>query len=295
MTISRRLIVTADDYGLCPPVNQAIEQCLEAGALRATCAMMNMPDSAAVGAFRRRFPDASLGIHWTLSLGAPVLPSRQIPSLVGADGGFLAFAELRRRFLTGRYDPAHLRAELTAQYERFRELAGEPDFWNTHQNVHVAPGVFQLCVDLASELGIGVMRSHRRITVPKRGSAASYHLRHPVYWLKGQLIGRWTSRAERRGMALPDGIIYLPGYGAGRVAIEEVAARLPWGRLRRGAEWVIHPAVTAEHPLLGRLTESRQREYELFRDPGLKERLARRGVELAGFEILGGVKEASVA
>lgn len=295
MTITRRLIVTADDYGLCPPVNQAIEECLEAGALRATCAMMNMPDSSVVDAFRRRFPGASLGIHWTLSLGAPVLPARQIPSLVGPDGAFLPFPELRRRFLTGRYDPAQLRAELTAQYGRFRELAGEPDFWNTHQNVHVAPRVFELFVALAGELGIGKMRSHRRITVPRRGSAARYHVRHPIYWLKGQLIARWTGRAERRGMALPDGIVYLPGYGAGRTAIEEVAARLPWGRLPRGAEWVIHPSVAADHPLLGRLTESRLREYELFRDPGLKERLAGRGVALAGFEILSGVEGAAVA
>jgi chitin disaccharide deacetylase len=286
MTIARRLIVTADDYGLCPPANQAIEECLEAGALRATCVMTNMPDAAAALALRRRFPGASLGIHWTLSLGSPLLPPRQVASLVGPDGRFLPFGELRKRLLTGRYDPNQLRAELTAQYERFRELAGEPDFWNTHQNVHVAPGVFELCVALARRLGIQMMRSHRRVTVPKGGGAALYYARHPVYWLKGQLIARWTSRVERGGMALPEGIVYLPGYGAGRVAIEEVVALMPWAKLRRAVEWVIHPAVTAQHPLFGRLTESRLREYEVFRDPGLKERLARRGVEVVGFETL---------
>ena len=41
--MSQRLIITADDYGLCEQVNQAIEECLSAGTVRATCVMANMP------------------------------------------------------------------------------------------------------------------------------------------------------------------------------------------------------------------------------------------------------------
>ena len=284
--MSRRLIITADDYGLCEPANAAIEECLEAGAMHATCVMTNMPDYRAVAALRHRFPGASLGIHWTLSLGRPVLPPQQVPSLVGPGGEFLHWAELRRRVLARKIDFAQVRAELYAQVERFRETAGEPDFWNTHQNVHVAPGLFQTCVGLAHELGITTMRSHRRITVPQQGGALGYNLRHPLYWLKAQLIGRWTDRAEALGMRTPDGIIYTPGFGQGRTAVEAVAERLPWRNVRQAAEWVIHPATTTDHPLFGRLTESRLREDEVFRDPELKERLAGRGVMCVGFEVL---------
>src|SRR5262245_21309223 len=39
----RKLIITADDYGMCEPVNQAIEECLAVGTVRATCVMTNMP------------------------------------------------------------------------------------------------------------------------------------------------------------------------------------------------------------------------------------------------------------
>lgn len=284
--MSRRLIVTADDYGLCAPVNAAIEECLAAGAMRATCVMTNMPDYRDAAELRRRFPTASIGIHWTLSLGRPVLPAAQVPSLVGPGGEFFSWDTLRRRVLARKIAMAQVRAELYAQYERYREVAGEPDFWNTHQNVHVAPGMFQTCVGLARELGITTMRSHRRITVPRSGSALGYNLRHPLYWLKGLVIGRWTDRAEALGMRLPDGIIYTPGFGQGRTAVESAVERLPWHGLRQAAEWVIHPATTADHPLLGRLTESRLQEYAIFRDPQLKERLAARGVEFVGFEAL---------
>jgi predicted glycoside hydrolase/deacetylase ChbG (UPF0249 family) len=43
MDLTRRVIVTADDYGMCDSVNQAIEACLHAGTVRATCVMINMP------------------------------------------------------------------------------------------------------------------------------------------------------------------------------------------------------------------------------------------------------------
>lgn len=291
---TKRLIVTADDYGLCPPVNEAIDECLAAGTLRATCVMTNMPEAAAALTFRQRFPSASLGLHWTLSLGRPVLPPGQVASLVGPDGEFLPQPELRRRIMARRYNPAHVRAELTAQYERFRELAGEPDFWNTHQNVHVAPGMFELCSDLAWELGVRAMRAHRRITVPRRGNATTYNMRHPLYWLKARLIDRWTVRLERQGVLLPDGIVHLPGYQEGKAAIEAVVGRLPWRSLRRAAEWIIHPSTSADDKLLGRLTASRVREYAVFRDPQLRQRLAARGVEAVGFETLGVVARPEV-
>ena len=79
--MSQRLIITADDYGLCEPVNQAIEECLMPARVRATCVMANMPDYRAAESLRRKFPQSSLGIHWNVTQGKPVLPGEQLPSL----------------------------------------------------------------------------------------------------------------------------------------------------------------------------------------------------------------------
>ena len=39
---TRKLIVTADDYGMSHEVNQAIEQCIEAGVVSSTNLIVNM-------------------------------------------------------------------------------------------------------------------------------------------------------------------------------------------------------------------------------------------------------------
>lgn len=286
--MTKHLIITADDYGMVESVNAAIEECLAAGALRATCVMVNMPCHAPAAELRQRFPGVSVGVHWTITQGRPALPPADVPSLVDADGAFLSFAQLRRRLLRGQVRMRDIRAELRAQHRRFAALAGPPDFWNTHEGIHVSPQIFQTCVALASELGIPAMRSHRRITVPYGQSARRYMLRHPLYWLKGRIVALWSAWAERRGMRMPDGTVTIPGFRAGKAAIEDVLGRLPWPRLPRAAEFIIHPATRVHPELFGSMTDARVREYQVFRDPSLVARLASQGVQTVGFEVLNG-------
>ncbi|MEF3274182.1 MAG: ChbG/HpnK family deacetylase [Chloroflexus sp.] len=281
----RQLIITADDYGLCPEVNRAIEECLAAGALRATCVMTNQQAYTDAAHLRQRFPHASVGIHWTLTFGRPAAPPAQIPDMLAADGRMWPAPEFRRRWLVGRIAPEQVRIELQAQYERFVAVAGQPDFWNTHQNIHVLPGLFTLVVEVARQAGIPAMRSHRRITAPRHGSSLRYHLTHPVYWLKGQIIARWVATAARQGMRMPAGVVSTPGCGPGKAAIEQIIPRVPWPNAAP-VELVVHPAIQVVPDMFGSLTESRLREYEVFRDPALVKRLTNAGVQTVGFEVL---------
>ena len=150
--MKRNLIITADDYGMCEAVNHAIEECLIAGAVRSTCVMVNMQAFDPARHLRKNFPQVSIGIHWTLTEGTSVLPPSQIQSLVGEDDRFHNSSKLRRQWLKGRISVTELKAELRAQYQRFFELLGPPDFWNTHQNIHVFPGLFEVCLSTAREL-----------------------------------------------------------------------------------------------------------------------------------------------
>jgi predicted glycoside hydrolase/deacetylase ChbG (UPF0249 family) len=280
----KRLIITGDDYGLCAPVNRAIEECLGAETMGAVCVMTNMPWCGPAATLRRNFPRCSLGVHWNITQGEPVLGAAAVPSLVDRDGRF--HPTVRGRWLKRRIRRQEVRAELSAQYERFVALAGAADFWNTHQNVHLVPGLFQLFVEVGRELQIPAMRSHERFTVPASGSAAGYHWRHPGYWLKGRVIRRWSERARAQGTRMPAGRLYLPGYAAGSFSLAEVLDRVPWREAAGALELVIHPATAADSKLLGSLTDSRVREYEMFRDPRLLASARRRGVELVGFEAL---------
>ena len=282
--MTKQIIITGDDYGLCASVNQAIEECLFAGTMGATCVMANMAHYADAAGLRGKFPGRSIGIHWNITQGAPVLSPTAVPSLVGNDGLFSR--ELRRRWLARQVNRSELRAELRAQYQRFAAVAGPADFWNTHQNSHVFPGLFQFFVDVAIELNVPAMRSHRRFTVPKGSGLTRYLLTHPDYWLKGQVIARWSAAAEARGMRMPAGRIYLPGHSADLTLLDEIAGRLPWQKIPGPLEWVVHPATSSEDKLLGGLTESRRREYELLRQPALAGRLAGLGLRCVGFSEL---------
>jgi predicted glycoside hydrolase/deacetylase ChbG (UPF0249 family) len=281
--MDRRLIVTADDYGLCEPVNRAIESCIGAGAVSATCVMTNMPVYKDTIQLRERFPNASIGIHWTLTEGFPVLDASEIPSLVDENGMFYKKARLHRKWFSNQVNRSELKAELSAQFDRLRAMIGLPDFWNTHQDTHMVPGLFEACVSIGLELGIPAMRSHRRFLVFRDIDPAQYYLRHPVFWIKGLIIDRWSHRAEAKGMHMPDGKVYINGYGLNRDGIEEAIGRLPWNSVSQAAELVVHPTVEIDENVMHSLKEVRIREYEVFSDRGLVEGLRKQGVQITGF------------
>ena len=281
--MDRKLIVTADDYGLCDSANEAIEACLEAGTMRSTCVMTNMPVYQSAGRLRYRFPAMSVGIHWTLTEGKPVLAASEVPSLVNAEGMFYSRAGFRRRWLTNQVKPSELRAELRAQFQRLYDIAGLPEFWNTHQDIHMLPGLFKTCVSLGVELGIPAMRSHRRILVFREMDSRRYYLHHPLFWIKGFVIDRWAQRAEARGMRMPDGKVYIRDYELSQTGIEEAVARLPWNSIGRAAELIIHPATAIDERVMHALREVRLREYQVFADRGLAEGLQKLGIQITGF------------
>src|SRR4030095_3156703 len=285
--MTRRLIITADDYGMCASVNDAIEECLSAGAVRATCSMVNMPLFNATASLRHNFPNTSVGIHWTLTQGNPVLPPAEIRTLVGPGGEFHQVLEFRRRWVRGRISGDEIRSELRAQCRQFSQVAGVPDFWNTHQNSHVLPRLFDVFVITGRELGIPAMRSHRRLTVPCNMSPLRHNLTHPMYWFKGRIIARWAAKAEASGVLMPDGRVYTPGYDGGGIAsLPEIVERIEWSAVRRAVELVVHPATVVEEGLFGSMTQSRLLEYKVLREPALKEKLVQSDVELASFEAL---------
>ena len=284
--MKHQLIITADDYGMCKGVNDAIEACMSHGVVTATCVMANMPAFGSAVRLRQKFPDSSLGIHWTVTQGRSVLPRDHVPTLIGRNGEFHAPSDFRRLWLLGKIAKSELQSELIAQYERCCQAIGHPDFWNTHQNFHVYPRVFDVCVETALKLGITSMRSHRRVTLPLHDSPAQYYVRHPLYWLKGFGIAWWARKAEMRGAIMPDGLFYMPDAAPMLSSLEVSVQRVSWQKIDKALEFVIHPATEVDTRLFRRNAERRVQEYKAFSDPHVRTRLNQLGVELVGFEAL---------
>lgn len=68
----RRLIFTANDYGMCEVVDKAIDDCGGVGLLTSTNVIVNMEDLKAVETLRNCHPLISVGMHWHVTAGKPV-------------------------------------------------------------------------------------------------------------------------------------------------------------------------------------------------------------------------------
>jgi predicted glycoside hydrolase/deacetylase ChbG (UPF0249 family) len=133
----RLLAVVADDFGIGPSTSAGILHMARRGCVTASVLLVNSPYAeASVRSWRQHGCPMELGWHPNLTLDAPILPLRHVPSLVGPDGLFGPLGRFLRRWLCGRLAVAEIEAELDAQLRRFRELVGHwPTVVNTHQHV----------------------------------------------------------------------------------------------------------------------------------------------------------------
>ncbi len=155
----RQIIFTADDFGLCEEVNDAVERAHRGGVLSAASLMMGAPAAADAVARAKRLPGLGVGLHLTLVQGRPVLPAAAVSSLVNAAGDFhdnLVAAGVRWFFSPSARK--HLRAEIRAQFEAFRATGLRLDHVNAHNHMHLHPTVLGLIVEIAREFDVPAVR-----------------------------------------------------------------------------------------------------------------------------------------
>lgn len=199
-----QIILNADDFGRHEWINAAVKEAVERGLLRSASLMAGEPAFDEAVAIAKAHPELGVGIHFTLVDGRPVLPPEKIPSLVDEDGRFrLDHNAFVKAYLCGRIRRAEIRRELTAQAGKIVLSGLTPDHADSHQHIHMLPGIFSIALDVAEQFGISAVR----ISQVDVGESA---------WLAGGLcdiIGRaglYTlgirarEQAKRRGFAVPD-------------------------------------------------------------------------------------------
>lgn len=279
----KKLIITADDYGMCDSVNRAIEACAAAGVVLSTNVMPNMACAEEAARFREKYPNVSVGIHYNFTVGKPITPVSKVPSLVDENGVFLSYKKIREKCKAKTYNFDEIKIEMKAQYERYISICGQPDYWNTHENVHVYPGLYQLFCDVNREYNIMKMRTHRRIYIPaaagKSDKSLIWTLAEP---LKQQMLTNWRSTCERRGIHAPDGLLVRMDE-TDKLNLEYVFSHIKWGK-NEIAEMAIHPALDANSEYFGEITDARIKEYELFSNKAVINWANQVGIDIVGFE-----------
>jgi predicted glycoside hydrolase/deacetylase ChbG (UPF0249 family) len=279
--LPKLLIITADDYGMTEGINCGIETCVAAEGITSVCVMTNMPFWKQIQTLTISHPQVTIGIHWTVTQGRPVLPALDVQSLVDSSGEFLPPRRFRARVRRGGLVMRDLEAELEAQVLRLREVVPRVAFWNTHQNIHVYWGLYERFARIGRLLGINAMRSHRRLVARGGRPVINFYVRHPIFWLKGLLLLHWASNASRQGLALPVGRIVEPDYPPGHVNLLTALRGTDW---EGAAELVTHPAASLDglHSLTT-LLESRLAEFKQFSARDFPARMAALKIDLVSF------------
>ncbi len=222
----RGLIFTADDFGLHPAINDAVEQAYRHGVLNAASLMVGAPAAADAIERARRLPQLRVGLHLLLADGAATLPHTAIPDLVDADGRF--GSDMARDGVRFFFLPAvrrQLAAEIRAQFEAYAATGLPLDHVNSHKHFHLHPTVLSLLLEIGREFGLRAMR------LPREPDAA---------WWLSPWLALLRRRLDAAGIAHNDYVAGLTESGAmDEAALLQVLARLPAGV----TEIYLHPGV----------------------------------------------------
>ena len=279
-----RVIVTADDFGLAPAVNEAVEQAHRAGVLTSASLMVAEPAAAEAIALALRTPSLRVGLHVTVVDGRAVLPGKQLSAIVNSSGrlsdrvvraGFAYFFRLRAR--------RELRAEVRAQLEAFRASGLKLDHVDTHRHLVLHPIVLSVIIELALEFGITAIRlpaepwrATRGLPIQRR-VAAAIRVACLAPWLA---LARWQLR--RAGIRYNAEVRGLADTGT---MDEPTVLRLIGTMDRDITEIFFHPA-TAGPPSTAPLPQPVSRhlaELEALCSPRVRIALERAGIERLGY------------
>jgi hopanoid biosynthesis associated protein HpnK len=232
------LIVTADDFGAAPEVNDAVEQGHRDGILTAASLMISAPAAADAVARAKSLPRLRVGLHLVLVEGRPTLPADQVAGLVDAHGLFrtdMAAAGAAMFFLPR--VRRQLEAEIEAQFAAFRATGLALDHVNAHKHFHLHPTIASTILRVGKRYGLRAIRvplEPRKVLMRAEPGAKIPHAFVTAPWA---LLSR--ARFRVAGLRVPDAVFGLAWSGAMTSArLFGLIENLPKGL----SEIYLHPA-----------------------------------------------------
>ncbi len=277
-TPTRRLVVTADDFGADVPVNDAVEIAHRQGVLTAASLMVGAPGAADAVARARVLPSLRVGLHLVLVDGYPILPAAEVSMLVDGRGRFRD--DMARAGATMFFSPKarrQLAAEIAAQFAAFAATGLVLDHVNAHKHFHLHPTIAGLILKIGARHGMRAARLPREPRGVLVGIEPSTPPSPQPVVEAVTALARW--RFARAGVRTPDQVFGLAWSGAITARrLKGLIAALPPGL----SEIYLHPATGA---IFEGAAPGYQYADELAAliDPGVIKAAARPDLRLGGF------------
>ena len=240
----KRLVVTADDFGLSLEVNEAVEQAHRDGILTSASLMVSAPAAADAVARAKRLPSLRVGLHLVLVEAWPTLPAAELPDLTDAAG--LLRSDMGRLGLDFARRPAarrQLAAEIRAQFEVYRATGLPLDHVDAHKHFHVHPLIAGAVLRIGRDFGMRALRVPREPREILRRAEPGARPRPALD------IAPWAAllavRARQAGLLIPERTLGLAWSGAMTPArVAALLRHLPDGL----TELYTHPATAGGFP-----------------------------------------------
>lgn len=250
--MSTVLIVNADDLGLAPGINEGIFDALEAGLVSDASVLVTgaAAEHAVEGLYARG--RRSAGLHLCLVDGErPAAPAVEVAPLL-REGRFMRRNHLFRRVTVARESVlAAIATEVEAQFERARSLGLQITHVDSHQHVHLFPGIVDIVIAACRRHRVQLVRAPVT-SIRSVGSAG---------------IAALSRRLRQRAPAA--GVMPFPSLGferSGRMTADAFQRYVNRAR-RIGAEVMVHPGRgrSHDHPAYAHWRYDWDRELQALR------------------------------
>ncbi|MGA2672149.1 MAG: ChbG/HpnK family deacetylase [Terracidiphilus sp.] len=235
-----RLIVNADDFGLTAGVNRAILELHRAEVLTSTTLMARAAATAEAIEIARATPSLGVGCHVVLVDGEPMLPPRQIPTLIDPRTGRFqpTLGAFLQRLLTGRIRSAEIEAEAAAQIAFLQSRGLALTHIDAHKHIHMFPAVLRPVLRAAKAAGIRAVRNPFEPAWSLHATSGALWLRRAEVRLLRRLEPAFRRIVAKEGFTTTDGALGVLATGTlNAAAVASLLQQLPAGAW----ELVTHP------------------------------------------------------
>lgn len=160
--MTRKLLISADDFGLSVEVNEAIEIAHRQGILKTANLMIT--GEAVDDAIKRakKMPDLQVGLHLVVIEGKSILSQSEIPFLVDQNNLFPSQPfKMGVNYFFNTKIKQQLRKEITAQLQAFKNTGLRLDHLDVHKHMHLHPTVAQLIMEIGKDFNLNHIRLPR--------------------------------------------------------------------------------------------------------------------------------------
>jgi predicted glycoside hydrolase/deacetylase ChbG (UPF0249 family) len=277
--MTAKMIINADDFGLCEGVNKAIAEAHCGGVLTSATIMANMPGSDEAVAMAKKMPSLGVGVHLNVLEGKPVSTDSKVDVLLGEDGKFkYSPSKLAiKTFISEKIRKA-VEIELTAQVESVIKRGVKPTHLDSHKHFHCFGPIYKIVCSLAENFKIGAIRWPWEPETVCCGNWPQVGMKDKI---RAFMVRQMAVNCQKIDSRFIKNDIFFGLAHTGRID-KEFWAEIGKTQFGGTAEVMTHPGYP-EGLVNTRLVEQRQVELKWLCESATKQILSEAGIELVHY------------